>query len=77
MNYQEFPEGNPLLPSLSYINNFSSRGRKGDQYLMNRVDKGCFLYKPQQVSVTQDKQTITPIGLVARVKAPYAVLLKT
>lgn len=54
-----------------------SRGRKGDQYLMGRVDKGCFIYTPQQASVTQNKQTATPIGLVARVKAPYAVLLKT
>lgn len=54
-----------------------NRGRKGDQYLVGQVDKGCFLHTPQQVSVAQDKQVLTPIGLIARVKAPYAVLLKT
>lgn len=54
-----------------------SRGRKGNQYLVSRVDKGCFHYTPQQSLVAQDKQSIVPIGLVARVKPPYAVLLKT
>ncbi|MEW6499054.1 MAG: hypothetical protein AB1589_42185, partial [Cyanobacteriota bacterium] len=54
-----------------------SRGRKGDQYLMGRVDKGCFLYTPQKDPAQQDKKNVTPIGLVARVKEPYAVLLKT
>lgn len=54
-----------------------SRGRKGDQYLVNQVDKGCFLYEPQQPSTMSDNQPTVAIGLVARVKSPYAVLLKT
>jgi hypothetical protein len=54
-----------------------NRGRKGNQYLVNRVDKGCFLYTPEKSVVLQDQQSTVPIGLVACVKPPYAVLLKT
>jgi hypothetical protein len=54
-----------------------SRGRKGDQYLAGQVDKGCFLQFSQQSAITENQQSVVPIGLVARVKRPYAVLLKT
>jgi len=53
-----------------------SRGRKADKYLIGRADKGCFLYKPQELAVAQDEQTLKRIELVARVKEPYAVLLR-
>ena len=53
-----------------------SRGRKGDKYLIGQVDKGCFLYKPPELAVAQDEQVVKRIELVARVKKPYAVLLK-
>jgi len=54
-----------------------SRGRKGDQYLVGQVDKGCFIHTHQDVPLLQDEKVLAPIGLVARVKAPYAVLLKS
>lgn len=53
-----------------------SRGRKGDQYLVGRVDKGCFLHRPSEIYKAKDEKYIKPIELVARVKAPYAVLLR-
>ena len=53
-----------------------SRGRRADQYLIGQADKGCFLYKPQEPRVSQDEQIVKHIELVARVKEPYAVLLK-
>ena len=53
-----------------------SRGRKADKYLIGQADKGCFLYKPQELAVAQDEQTVKRIDLVARLKEPYAVLLR-
>lgn len=53
-----------------------SRGKRGEQYLVGRVDKGCFLHAPRLGEVTSDKQIKASIGLVARVKEPYAVLLR-
>lgn len=53
-----------------------SRGRKADEYLLGRADKGCFFYQPRNMPVTQDEQVLKRIGLVAHVKAPYAVFLK-
>lgn len=54
-----------------------SRGRKGHQYLVSRVDKGCFVHTSGKMPTTPELQSTVPIGLVARVKSPYAVLLKT
>lgn len=53
-----------------------SRGRKADQYLVGQADKGCFLYTPRELPTTQEEQPLKHIGLVANVKAPYAVFLK-
>ncbi|MEH1907692.1 hypothetical protein [Nostoc sp.] len=53
-----------------------SRGRKADEYLLGRADKGCFFYQPRNMPVTQHEQVLKRIGLVAHVKAPYAVFLK-
>jgi predicted methyltransferase len=53
-----------------------SRGRKADEYLIGQVDKGCFLYKPPELSIEENEQVIKHIELVARVKKPYAVFLR-
>lgn len=53
-----------------------NRGRKADNYLVGQADKGCFLYKPRELEVPEGERVVKPIGLVARVKAPHAVLLR-
>ncbi len=53
-----------------------SRGRKADQYLIRQADKGCFLYTPRELPGAQDEQNLKHVGLIARVKTPYAVILK-
>jgi hypothetical protein len=53
-----------------------SRGRTADRYLAGQADKGCFLYTPRESRMMQEEQTLKRIGLVAQVKAPYAVFLK-
>jgi hypothetical protein len=53
-----------------------SRGRKADLYLSGQADKGCFLHTPEDTTIVQKEKVLTPIGLVARVKKPYAVFLK-
>ncbi|MEZ2320792.1 MAG: hypothetical protein ACBR15_17525 [Microcoleus sp.] len=53
-----------------------SRGRKADKYLVNQVDKGCFFYKPPELSIEENQQVVKHIELVARVKKPYAVFLR-
>jgi hypothetical protein len=53
-----------------------SRGRRADKYLMNQADKGCFLYMPRATPVAPEERILKPIGLVARVKAPYAVFVR-
>jgi hypothetical protein len=53
-----------------------SRGRRADQYLVGQADKGCFIYTPQEQPIIETERVVKRIGLVAHVKAPYAVLLK-
>lgn len=53
-----------------------SRGRRGDKYIKGQSDKGCFIYSPRQSLVAPEDRVIKRIGLVARVKAPYAVFVK-
>ena len=53
-----------------------SRGRKADKYLVGQADKGCFLYANRESPILQEEQSLKRIGLVASVKAPYAVFLK-
>lgn len=53
-----------------------SRGRKADEYLVGQADKGCFLYESQDLPDAQKQQVVKRIEIVARVKKPYAVLLK-
>lgn len=53
-----------------------SRGRPANAYLVGQADKGCFIYVPRPSPVPPEEQVLKHIGLVARVKAPYAVLVK-
>lgn len=53
-----------------------NRGRKADKYLLGQADKGCFFYSPRDTEVTPEEQSLKRIGLIARVKPPYAVFLK-
>lgn len=53
-----------------------SRGRRADGYMAGQVDKGCFIYTPPETHLTPAQHVVKPIGLVARVKAPYAVFLR-
>ncbi len=52
----------------------ASRGRSGIDYVKGRVDKGCFVVDPQGASSEHEKRV--DIGLVARLSAPYAVILR-
>jgi hypothetical protein len=53
-----------------------NRGRRADQYLIGQADKGCFVYSPREVPIASEEKTIKRIGLVARVKPPFAVFVK-
>jgi hypothetical protein len=51
----------------------TSKGRLGTDYLRGRVDKGCFEVAG---AVSKEFQRHVQIGLVAKLAAPYAVLLR-
>ena len=53
-----------------------NRGRRADKYLIGQADKGCFVFSPREVPIAPEEKIIKRIGLVARVKAPYAVFVK-
>jgi hypothetical protein len=53
-----------------------SLGRKAHHYMLGQVDKGCFKHVPREVPVAPGERVIKKIGLVARVKAPYAVFVR-
>ncbi|MGA3941090.1 hypothetical protein ACI2TU_07785 [Ralstonia nicotianae] len=53
-----------------------SRGKRGDRYITGQSDKGCFLYVPRDVPIAPEERIIKRIGLVAKVKAPYAVIVR-
>jgi hypothetical protein len=53
-----------------------SRGKRGDRYLLNQNDKGCFLFTERVIPVAPDERIIKPIKLVARVKSPFAVFVR-
>ncbi|MDO9394449.1 MAG: hypothetical protein Q7T42_10810 [Methylotenera sp.] len=53
-----------------------SRGKNASQYITGQSDKGCFLYQPPAIPIPPEERIIKNIGLVARIKAPYAVFLK-
>jgi hypothetical protein len=51
------------------------RGRRGDQYIRGRVDKGCLEVTADPGDA--DEPAPVEIGLVARLVQPYAVLLRS
>lgn len=53
-----------------------SRGRVANRYIVGRADKGCFVYAPPRDPLAPDEAVTKHIGLMAKVKAPYAVLLR-
>lgn len=53
-----------------------SRGKRADKYLVGQSDKGCFVYSERAVPVAPEERIIKPIGLVARVKSPFAVFVR-
>lgn len=53
-----------------------SRGKRGDKYLVNQADKGCFVFSDREIPVAPEERIIKPIGLVARVKSPFAVFVR-
>lgn len=53
-----------------------SRGKRADKYLIGRADKGCFVYQAHEKTVGLGDEAKKHIGLIARVKAPYAVFVR-
>lgn len=53
-----------------------SRGKRADKYLVGQSDKGCFVYSERKVPVAPEERIIKPIGLVARVKSPFAIFVR-
>ncbi|WP_322104834.1 hypothetical protein [Paraburkholderia sp. J41] len=53
-----------------------NRGRKATDYMRFQVDKGCFNYVPREIPIAPEERVVKEIGLVARVKAPYAVFVR-
>ena len=53
-----------------------SRGKRGDKYLVNQSDKGCFMHTERDIPVAPEERIIKPISLVARVKSPFAVFVR-
>jgi hypothetical protein len=53
-----------------------SKGRRGDVYISGHVDKACFEVVDEPAPETSGPETVAPIGLVARIVEPYAVLLR-
>ncbi len=53
-----------------------SRGKKASEYVKGQNDKGCLVYREAHIPPPPEERVVKKIGLVARVKAPYAVFLK-
>lgn len=53
-----------------------NRGRRADKYLIGQTDKGCFVYSPREVPIAPEERIIKHIGLVAKVKSPFAVFVR-
>jgi hypothetical protein len=51
------------------------QGRSAEEYVRGRVDKGCFIVEGTS-PLPESHAPPTPIGLVASLAAPYAVLLR-
>ena len=64
----------PLAQTRVAVGN--QRGRRGDRYIRGRVDKACLEIVETELDSDEAGQ-VKRIGLVARLVAPFAVLLKT
>lgn len=53
-----------------------NRGRVANTYIVGQADKGCFIYMPPRDPFPPDPKATKHIGVVAKVKAPYAVLVR-
>lgn len=53
-----------------------SAGRRGDIYIHGRVDKGCLEVGDGPYDVDDETEKPIPIGLTARLREPYAVLVR-
>jgi hypothetical protein len=53
-----------------------SEGRVGSRYIMHRVDKACLEVTPQPELTNEEPPPVIGIGLVAELRAPYAVFLR-
>jgi hypothetical protein len=53
-----------------------SRGKRGDRYLVGQNDKGCFVFSEREFPVPPEERKVKAVSLVARVKSPFAVLLR-
>lgn len=53
-----------------------SRGRAANTYIVGQADKGCFIYVPARDPLEPDRKATKHIGVMAKVKAPYAVLVR-
>lgn len=51
-------------------------GRRGDRYIKGRVDKACLRYMGDEVEDPEDGEKTIQIGLVARLRPPYAVFVR-
>lgn len=52
----------------------TSTGKPATEYVKGHVDKGCFVVEPSRME--PDKEATRTIGLVAKLKEPYAVFLR-
>jgi hypothetical protein len=53
-----------------------SRGKIASEYLKGQNDKGCLIYHEPHIPPPPEQRIIKQIGLIARVKPPYAVFLR-
>lgn len=64
----------PLAQTQVAVGN--SKGRRGDRYIQGRVDKACLEVVDPPDGPEDPEGKIVPIGLVAEVVAPYAVIVR-
>jgi hypothetical protein len=54
----------------------NNKGRRGDRYIRGRVDKACLEVVEPPPGSEDPERKIVPIGLVAEVVEPYAVIVR-
>lgn len=64
----------PLTQTQVAIGN--SMGRRGDRYIRGRVDKACLELVGDEHETQEQGNKILDIGLIAKLRAPYAVFLR-